>query len=81
MVRNPPAYFIMTGRQAIVVPDGDAQSLLGAARKYQASYVILEQIGVTNPLYDLYAHSENHAEFSTLGAIGDNHILAIKPSE
>ena len=26
MVRNPPAYFIMTGRQAIVVPYGDAEN-------------------------------------------------------
>jgi len=80
MVRNPPAYFVMTGHPAIVVPDGDAQVLLAASRKYNASYVILEQIGSSSPLYDLYLHPERHPEFTTLGVIGDNHILFIKPS-
>lgn len=80
MVRNPPAYFVMTGRPAIVVPDGDVQALLAASRKYDASYVILEQIGSSSPLYDLYEHPETYPEFKPLGVIGDNHILFIKPS-
>jgi hypothetical protein len=80
MVRNPPAYFVMTGRPAIVVPDGDVQALLAASRKYNASYVILEQIGSSSPLYDLYEHPEAYPEFKPLGVIGDNHILFIKPS-
>ena len=70
----------MTGRQAIVVPDGGEQVLLAAARKYNASYVILEQIGSSSPLFDLYAHPERYPEFISLGGIGDNHILFIKPS-
>ena len=80
MVRNPPAYFIMTGREAIVVPFGDVPTLLAASRKYGVSYVILEEIGIENPLYDLYEHPESHPEFTNLGAIGDNHILHIDPS-
>jgi len=80
MVRNPPAYFIMTGHQAIVVPDGDVRTLLAASRKFNASYVILQPIGTSSPLYDLYAHPDRYPEFTTLGAIGDNHILFIKPS-
>ena len=80
MVRNPPAYFVMTGRRAIVVPDGDAQALLAASRKFNASYVILEQIGSSSPLYDLYEHPEAYPEFIPLGVIGDNHILFIKPA-
>jgi len=80
MVRNPPAYFVMTGRPAIVVPYGDVQTLLAAARKFKASYVILEQIGSSSPLYDLYEHPERYPEFITLGVISDNHILFIKPS-
>ena len=80
MVRNPPAYFIMTGRQAIVVPYGNVQALLAASRKFKASYVILEQIGNSNPLYDLYEHPEAYPEFTNMGVIGDNHILFIKPS-
>ena len=80
MVLNPPAYFVMTGRQAIVVPDGNVQALLAASRKFNASYVILEQIGSSSPLYDLYEHPEAYPEFTTMGVIGDNHILLIKPS-
>jgi len=80
MVRNPPAYFIMTGRQAIVVPYGSVQALLAASRKFNASYVILEQIGSSSPLYDLYEHPESYPEFTFMGVIGDNHILFIKPS-
>jgi hypothetical protein len=80
MVRNPPAYFVMTGRQAIVVPDGDVQALLAVSRKYHASYVILEPTGSSSPLYDLYEHPEAYPEFKPLGVIGDNHILFIKPS-
>jgi hypothetical protein len=80
MVRNPPAYFVMTGRQAIVLPNGDEKTLLAAARKFKASYVILEQTSNSNPLYDLFVHPERYPEFIFLGAIGDNHILFIKPS-
>jgi hypothetical protein len=78
MVRNPPAYFIMTGRQAIVIPFGDVQSILAATKKYRASYVILEEIGATNPLYDLYMHPESYPGFILLGAIGENLILSIE---
>jgi hypothetical protein len=80
MVRNPPAYFVMTGRQAIVVPYGNVPALLAASRKFKASYVILEEIGNSNPLYDLYEHPEAYPEFINMGVIGDNHILYIKPS-
>jgi hypothetical protein len=80
MVRNPPAYFIMTGRQAIVVPDGNVQVLLAVSRKYNASYVILEPTESSSLLYDLYEHPEAYPEFKPLGVIGDNHILYIKPS-
>lgn len=81
MVRNPPAYFIMTGRQAIVVPFGDVHALLAASRKFGASYVILENIGKNNPLYDLYQHPQNYPEFTDLGALGANHILLISPAQ
>ena len=80
MVRNPPAYFIMTGRQAIVVPYGDVPTLLAASQKYDARYVILEQIGSNSPLYDLSKHPENYPEFTVLGVTGDNTILLIRPS-
>jgi hypothetical protein len=80
MVRNPPAYFIMTGRKAIVVPFGDVQTLLSAAQKYDATFVVLEQIQANNPLYDLVENPEKYPEFIPLGVLGDNVILSIKPA-
>ena len=78
IVRNPPAYFIMTNRPAIVIPFGNEQILLAAAKKYHAGYVILEKKGITSSLLDLYNHPENYPGFSTLGVVGDTHILFIK---
>ena len=43
MVNNPPGYFAMTGRRAIVIPDGDLQSSLRAGRDFEASYLILDE--------------------------------------
>jgi hypothetical protein len=80
MVRNPPAYFIMTGRPSIVIPYGGVQVLLAASRKYQARYLILERNGIIQPLEGLYAHPEKYPEFSVLGSFDDNLILSIKPS-
>ena len=55
MVNNPPGFYIATRRPAIVIPDGDADTLLSAAQRYQANYVILEfnHPWGLNDLYDL----------------------------
>jgi len=42
MVKNPPGYWVATRRAAIVIPDGNVSSTLEAAKRYGASYVILE---------------------------------------
>jgi hypothetical protein len=80
IVRNPPAYFIMTGRHAIVIPYGDVETLLQASRKYNAPYVILEQTGTNNPLHDLFEHPERYPEFIPVGVLDDVTILRINPS-
>jgi len=80
LVRNPPAYFIMSGRPAVVIPFGGVDSLLAAARRYGAGYVLLEKGGVGRPLQDLYEHPENYPEFSSLGTFDDTLILSIHAS-
>ncbi len=54
MVNNPPGFFIATNRSAIVIPDGDLQTLLAAARRYQARYLLLEidQVQGSSSLYN-----------------------------
>jgi len=54
MVKNPPGYNIATNRKAIVIPDGDVNTLLSVAAEYGARYVILDKDhpeGLTN-LYE-----------------------------
>jgi hypothetical protein len=42
MVNNPPAFFYHTGQLAIAIPNGDVNTLLAAARRYSAKWVVLE---------------------------------------
>ena len=42
IVNDPPGFYLASGRPAIVIPDGDTDTLLAAARRYGARYVILE---------------------------------------
>jgi hypothetical protein len=77
MTRNPPAYFIMTGRQAVVVPYGNVQTLLDAARKYNVEYVVLERRGAIDDLANLFAHPEQYPAFDYLGLLDETIILHV----
>jgi hypothetical protein len=78
MASNPPAYFAMTGRAVIVVPYGDEQALLAAARRYGARYVILERISTADPLIGLYEHPENYPDFLFMGDFDNARLLLIR---
>ncbi len=53
MVNNPPGYYVSTGRPAIVIPDGDVETVLAVAQKFGVRYLVLEQNTVEGllPLY------------------------------
>lgn len=80
MTRNPPAYFIMTGRRAIVVPYGDVQTILDVARKFDVSYVVLERDGAFDDLANLYDHPEHYPDFNYLGMLDETIILHVNSS-
>jgi hypothetical protein len=42
MVNNPPAYYAANGRSAIVIPDGEEDTLLAVVERYQPDWVLLE---------------------------------------
>ncbi len=42
LVNNPPGFHLATGWAAIAIPDGEVESLLEAARQFEAGYLILE---------------------------------------
>jgi hypothetical protein len=77
MVRNPPGFFIMTGQPAIVVPYGDSSSILGAARRFQANYLIIEAAGAVGPIKTVYDDTQS-TTFQYLGEVNGTRIFQIR---
>ncbi len=42
MVNNPPGYVYHTGQSAIALPNGDVETLLAAARRFGARWIVLD---------------------------------------
>jgi len=77
MVNNPPGFYIASGRPAIVIPDGGANTLLSAAQRYQANYVILE---FNHPwgLNELYDHPDQNRAFRLLWSDEYTYIFQVE---
>ncbi len=43
MVGNPPGFYYHTGIPAVVVPNGDVETLLAVADRYRVAYVVLDR--------------------------------------
>lgn len=59
MVGNPPAFYYHTGLPAIVIPNEGIDGVLQSARRYGASYLVLDQ-NRPEPLAPLYRQEEEH---------------------
>jgi hypothetical protein len=79
VVANPPGFYLTSGNPTIAVPDGDIQTLIAVARKYNAKYVILEAASTPGNLLSVYQNPTNQAHLSYLGAVEEAHIYAIQP--
>jgi hypothetical protein len=78
MVKDPPGYYLASGRKAIVIPDGDIHTLLLAAWRYKGRYVILE-IDHTQGLDQLYqAPNIIIPGLALLKYVQDTYIFEIK---
>ncbi len=73
MVKNPPGYHVVNNRKAIPIPEGNAQTLYDAAKRYAARYIILE---VDHPegLTDLY-------EQPSMVLRGIRHLLSLEGTQ
>jgi hypothetical protein len=78
IVSNPPGYNAITGRSAIVIPDGDEQTVLDVAKRYGGSYLILEPNAVPRGLSSLYKNPYTHPGFEYLGSIEEVLIFEIR---
>jgi hypothetical protein len=78
MVRNPPGYYLMTGRWAIVVPYADASGMLLAAEKYGADFLVIEEAGAAGPIRAVYDDLRSES-FEFLGEEDGIRLFRIRP--
>ena len=82
MVRNPPGYYLMTGRSAIVIPYGDESSLLTMAKRFHARFVVVEAAGASGPIETIF-NSKGDSSLRFLGEINepnnDTRIFEVQP--
>jgi len=80
VVRNPPGYYIVSGRSAIVMPPGGPATLLELAARYDASYFALESDGVLEEYQEIYEDFESNPGLEYLGEVTGARIYALHPA-
>jgi hypothetical protein len=77
MVNNPPAYYAVSGREAVVIPYGDENTILAVARQYQINYLILDESHI--PQFNLLYQSPESAPagFHWLGNVNHMQIFQL----
>lgn len=78
MVRNPPGYYLMTGRSAIVVPYSDSAGMRLAAQQFGAAFLIIEEVGAAGPIRTVYDDLGGEA-FEFMGEVDDTRLFRILP--
>jgi hypothetical protein len=79
IVRNPPGYYINSGRPAIVLPYGDESTILQVAERYGAGLLVLESDGTFEAIQDLYDAPEQSDGFVYLGEVDEAKLYLIEP--
>jgi hypothetical protein len=78
IVRNPPGYFIASGRPSIALPFGDESTILEAAEKFGARYLVLEKGGTFDTIQDLYEEPQSNPAFVYLGEVHEAKLYRIE---
>ncbi|HLO14746.1 MAG TPA: hypothetical protein VK206_07955, partial [Anaerolineales bacterium] len=78
IVRNPPGYYLASGRPAISLPFGDESTILAVAEKYGAGYLVLEKGGTFDSIRDLYDDPQSNPSFAYIGEINEAKLYRIK---
>ncbi|MFO8037144.1 MAG: hypothetical protein R6U57_11010 [Anaerolineales bacterium] len=77
MINNPPGFFVANRVPSIVVPDGDLQTLLEAARRYQAAYLVLDR-NVPQGLTEVYKNPQGNPGLTYLQTKDGVHYFKIE---
>lgn len=80
MVNNPPAYYLVSGQPAISIPYGDLAVVLTVARRYHASFLILEFNQLTGS-DDLYANPGDRPGLHYLRTVDSARIYQFENSQ
>lgn len=78
IVRNPPGYFIASGRSSVALPFGDESTILSVAKKYNARYLVIEKGGTFPSIQDLYDKPQNNPSFIYLGEVNEAKLYHIE---
>ena len=78
IVRNPPGYYIASGRESVVLPFGDESTILAVAEKYDARYLVLEKGGTFDAIQDLYDFPMSNPAFVYLGEVDEARLYRIE---
>jgi hypothetical protein len=78
IVRNPPGYFIASGHSSIALPFGDESTILAAAKKFNARYLVLEKGGTFESIQDLYDEPQSNPSFVYIGEVNEAKLYRIE---
>ncbi len=78
IVRNPPGYFIGSGRSSVSLPFGDEATILAVAERYNASYLVIEKGGTFEAIQDLYDNPRDNPSFIYLGEVDGARLYRIE---
>ncbi|MGZ6347699.1 MAG: hypothetical protein ACXWNC_09070, partial [Anaerolineales bacterium] len=79
VVANPPGFYLASGSSAIAVPDGDVNTLLAVASRYDAKYVILESGSLPAGLIPVYENPQSWAGLKYLGDEEAARVFLVQP--
>ena len=78
IVRNPPGYFIGSGRASVSLPFGDEATIMAVAERYNARYLVIEKGGTFEAIQDLYDHPRDNPSFVYLGEVDGARLYRIE---
>jgi hypothetical protein len=78
IVRNPPGYFIASGRNTISLPFGDESTILAVAEKYDARYLVLEKDGTFDSIQNLYDEPQSNPSFVYIGEVNGAKLYRVE---
>lgn len=76
LVNNPPSFTYQTGLRSIVIPYGDVDDLLSAAKQFGAHWLVLDA-NRPEPLAGLYADPEAVPQLKWRASFGSSHVFEV----